>query len=697
MKLLSVLGGLTLCVMVVGCGMPIRVGIQEARAQAGESTRSHSRHANPAPGGAVVVAPRVPQPEAPADLVGLKLEGGTPGVHLVTFGQVFAPGQLPRGSGVAARAGSREVPVQVDVKTTNPDGSARMGIVTLQAATPAEIMLMRQPAEAAPPVNLSGLAGRYDLAVEMTIHEEGGDRTFRADAGALLVEALASGKASFWMRGPLATEARVETPVTGSMRLVFDIRAYADGSTFTDVQFNNDVALQKAGGKLVYDVAITLGGQPVFQKAGIRHFQYQTWHKEVWSGGAPGVNVIHDSAALVRARAIHNYDWGNGVSERTLARLREQMAGPGFFDVLGDAGVTRYMPMAGGRGDIGPTTMVNTVWVMTQSADAARIALAQSDAAGSVPWHLFDRETGTYISVEKYPTFWADGRGKLTLTQPIDAKGSQWWPDQAHQPDLSYIPYLLTGSRYRLNQLEAQVSFAVADTWPAPRQNEKGLVATAESQVRAGAWSLRGIVECAFIEPDGFPLKPYFERLLRNNVAWLRREAAEVHQGEVWGWQPVPKRPFARTATWQIDFLASSLLLAARQGVPGTHELLLWQSNFLAGRFLSGDKGFSPYGGAAYYLVVTGADGQPVQTWAELSKVTREKGVPGSLPERDGEWPKSSFASYLVAAKAVLGELSSLTGSEEARRALQWVQEHAPQAGSRELQGDPTWSIVTDR
>lgn len=687
-------------VALTACGMPVRVGIEQARA-AGVVAQAEARGA-PVPADQLVFIPEVPQPKEADDVVGVILQGSSTTPKVVTFGQVFIPGQLPRGASIHARSRGRGLPVQLDVKATNPDGSARMGVVTLVAPWPAEVMLVRGAPEIGPAVDLTSLAGRYELSVDMVVHGEAGDVPFHADAGALLSRALASGKVSYWLRGPLATEARVETPVMSSMRLVFDIRAYADGSTFTDVQFNNDIALQPVGGKLVYDVSIRSGGQQVFQQARVQHFQYQTWHKEIWSTGAPAVNVVHDVAAMARAGAIHNYDLSTGVSARLIAEARQQMAAPGFFDVLGNAGVTKYMGMTGGRADIGPVTMWNTLWLMTQHPDAARFALAQSDAAGSVPWHFFDAPAGTYLSVDKHPNFWADGRGRTSSQtsgfpagQDVDNKGSGWSPDGSHQPELNYVPYLMTGSRYRLDQLLAQGAASISAMWPVPRRDAEGLVAQPANQVRGQAWDLRQIVEAAYIAPDNDPLKFYFRRMLSNNMAALMEQTRTAAQGEAHGWiKGTYGNGHSGMAPWQQDFLASTIVLAAEQGTPGAAEVLTWQTNFLAGRFLAGDRGFPPYDGVTYNMY-TFAETQdsPFQTWREIYAATAEHGMSG----KGTDWPPT-FASYIQAAAGVLGGIVTVTRSSEALQAFDWLkkndQSKAPKAG---LLSDPTWNIVPVR
>ena len=50
----------------------------------------------------------------------------------LTFGQVFAPGDLPRGAGLAGKlADGSLLPLQLDVKASHPDGSVRHAVISL--------------------------------------------------------------------------------------------------------------------------------------------------------------------------------------------------------------------------------------------------------------------------------------------------------------------------------------------------------------------------------------------------------------------------------------------------------------------------------------------------------------------------------------------------------------------------------------
>jgi len=128
----------------------------------------------------------------------------------------------------------------------------------------------------------------------------------------------------------------------------------------------------------------------------------------------PGVNVQHDVAALEKTGLIQNYDLTSGVNTSLITSETTQMAAPTFNAVLGTAGITQYMPAQGGRWDIGPTTVANTIWLLTQNATAAQYALDQAGAAGSIPWALYNPQSGTYLTSTANPKLWADDRAAGT-------------------------------------------------------------------------------------------------------------------------------------------------------------------------------------------------------------------------------------------------------------------------------------------
>ena len=82
--------------------------------------------------------------------VPIVLEGtGAPAGSITVFGQVFRPGEIPAGAGLAAAlADGRPLLAQIDVKNRHPDGSARMAVVALACPALAQAARVRSTCRA---------------------------------------------------------------------------------------------------------------------------------------------------------------------------------------------------------------------------------------------------------------------------------------------------------------------------------------------------------------------------------------------------------------------------------------------------------------------------------------------------------------------------------------------------------------------
>src|SRR5207248_2725679 len=129
----------------------------------------------------------------------------------ITFGQLFAPGQVPAGSQLLATVNGQQIPVQMDVKTTNPDGSVAMAVLTLQqpalaANSSASLVLSLAPAGTGTPPNLNlsqAILNGYNVVVDLARHNADGSTTYGSfNVAELLQQALANGTATYWLNGP---------------------------------------------------------------------------------------------------------------------------------------------------------------------------------------------------------------------------------------------------------------------------------------------------------------------------------------------------------------------------------------------------------------------------------------------------------------------------------------------------------------
>lgn len=616
--------------------------------------------------------------------------------EMVSFGQAFARGEVPAGSGLLATAGGKPVPLQMDVKATHADGSVRHAILTLAvpdgSGSTLDVTLDRgSGGGSADPAAVARdlLAGGYDLKVTIT----SGGQSETVDAAAALSEALSQGL-DVWMQGDLATEFRVESEVGNGLLATFDIRAYANGEVRTDVTIHNDRITAKDGllhqpAALTYDVAIEQGGRTVFTHNTLDHHQNANWHTQVWADGSgPNARVVRDLGHLANTGAVPAIDSSIAVSESTLQdqwnALQKSDTGP-----MGSALWTTYMPTTGGRFDIGMVTGWQALYLAGQDPRAEAIILKMADVAGSVPWHLRDAATGDTLTIDDHPgftTYERNGVGADRLAAPYSTEGTGWEPDGAHQPAMSYLPYLITGDRYYLDELHAEANYHITGTLY-ERNGADGLFYL--GQIRGQAWALRSLGAAAYITPDDDPLKDYFADKLGNNIDYQRARDLSA-AGEVEGYI-LDEIHGGSMAPWQDDFYTAVLAQLAMQGDESAAELMEWKVNFTAGRFLAEEQGFNPLAGTNYYMFVADGSREPwrlFDSWAEVyDTFVAENGAPTALLE-------NYIGGYADIARGTLANLISGTGDPRAIEAYGFLVGETQQKFAGGVGSDPTWAIA---
>jgi len=647
----------------------------------------------------IIQEPAVLQAALASELVGLKLQNnGTTAEHgaIVTFGQVFAPGDLRPGTALSVNGQA----VQIDIKALNPDGSVRDAILSLRApdlaaGASADLMLVKgsatTPAAALQATDL--LTHGYNLTLAVTIHNADGTSTLQTIDGATVVrQALASGTVETWLSGSLVSEFRVETKISGNLRAELDIRLDAAGKFTTDVIMANDGTFS-AVGTVNYDIAIRQDGQTAFSDSGIAQYRNSTWHHEVSSVSQTPLHVVYDVDYLNHTGAIPTIDTTIGVSSAALATevtaLAASDTGP-----MGSALVTPYMPETGGRADLGPTTAWSAFYLASQDARAEAVMLANADASGSVPWHYRDEATGDPVRLDQHPGFWIDSRagsaGPATSTTTL-TQDTGWTPDTAHTPALTYQAYLVTGEHYYLDEMQAEVSWQLAAHAPGYRDQ------VGTDQVRDLAWSLRDLGNVAYITPDADPLKSYFTTALTTKLDQLVKYYVTDHamqaSGALEGWVKGSYGDNTGTviAPWQEDYLATVLGDLNSQGFTQAGVLLNWMDNFISGRFLNAANGYDPLHGPAYNLtLVDPVTKVPYATWSQVSQASF--GANAAAPTQLDGYPDAATGSAATA-KAALASIISATGSVDAIEAYGYLASLTG-AMSADYANYPTWAIT---
>ncbi len=630
------------------------------------------------------------------DIAGIVLEGrGAPAGAVTVFGMTFAPGDVPRGAGLAARIeGGGTLPAQLDVVTRHGDGSARFGVVALAApalrrSEHAGVVLRRVQGQGAqaPLDATAALRGRRAV---LEIGAAGG-RGWRVDLLEMTRRALAEG--AFWQSGPLAMQLRLSQAVPAeavggvtSLRCIVDVTIQADGVLRVEPWLRNDIAMRPGGGAAAYDVRLTVDGRAALVASGVRHHHYTAWGRSFASladgtAASEPPHVRQDTERLSALGVIARYDLATGVSEGSLQQLAAAMARPDWVGLFAPRGIMQDMYAGGARPDIGQATAYQGSWLITGDPRAAAYAIGQAEASGAIPWHFWDQEAAGWLDTRRWNELWTDPRGRRPPTGLMQQVPSDtgWAADTAHQPDLSYVPYLLTGRRAFLDGVQAQASWSVMSRPTNPLWGRgtrgglaEGVNVTRSAQVRGAAWSLRQLGNAAWAVPAGDSQQAWNVMAEQANWAWVRSRipAWTSEQGEAFGWIRGEYGTPGALPPWQQDMFASAAGAAARRGQADARAVLAWMENFLAGRFLSAARGFNPHDGCAYLLAISPPESwaRPFTSWARIAAETQQRGWSNGTG-----WARSdgNFGPWALQSLAVLIDV---LGSEPARRAWTWLE-----------------------
>lgn len=623
----------------------------------------------------------------------------------ITFGQVFAPGDVPPDTGLAGKLDDGTiVALQVDAKARHADGSLRHALIslTLPALDPGQrrrLSLWTAPrqersAPMAPAVLLDkGFSADVSIALD--------GRTYQASADALLRGA----NGARWLAGSLATEWLLDAPLTDvdgkphpHLAVRFAVRAGGERAR-VDVTLENDWAFEPAPRNFTYDARVRVGGKTVWQRAGLTHYHHARWRQVFWWGAAPQLHLRHDSAYLIASRALPNYDRSVTVSETALNALQRAWNGP-KTEPMGVGLAQSAMPTTGGRPDIGLLPGWSASYLLSMDARASRVMLGTADLAGSWSAHYRDRVTGRPVSLADHPYMTVLGKaddtrnpatGKREAFPECAAAGACATPyqhDASHQPAFAYLPYLVTGDYYYLEELQFWTMWNSFMSNPGYREAGKGLLKA--DQVRGQAWSLRTLGEAAYITPDADPLKAPLRHMLDANLDWYNSHYTDDPEANRLGvlthGYAVAYDQNTGVAPWMDDFFTAAVGHVAELGFPAAKPLLAWKVRFPIARMQG--PGACWVTGAQYSLKVRASASAPFFT--NIGQVWQASNTPAL---RETACASPEMARLL---KLKVGEMSGYSSNNAGFPSnLQPALAYAAEVGGTE--GVEAWKLFSGR
>ena len=271
------------------------------------------------------------------------------------------------------------------------------------------------------------------------------------------------------------------------------------------------------------------------------------WSRTFWLGGAPQaqVNIDNNLAYLESTRFIPNYDTAVNPTPGFAAYYTAYLnSAHNLYDGQSDHGIWQEAgETTGARPEIGPFPTWDVMWLYGGDWRMRQVALGLSDLDGAVPIQLRESAAGRRLS-RADPAGSSTGLGHtvsitdrktlVTVTEgdalayapPPDSPTTvgpldifQPWStglEASHQPDTFFIPYVLTGDRWYLSEMNAVAGFSAAFYL---ERGPSGDYGTIGGQLRGAAWAIAHRAETAFIEPDGMPEKAYFTYLVNDALA----------------------------------------------------------------------------------------------------------------------------------------------------------------------------------
>lgn len=445
-------------------------------------------------------------------------------------------------------------------------------------------------------------------------------------------------------------------------------------------------------------VARHLGAYTATIKAGVDTLAVvnvpQHWWFARWRWQSKPRAVRKTAADLVTARLLPPYGKDAAVFASASNAARAEYAVP-----MDNAGILMAMGATGERNEIGPITEYQGDYLITGREAALRAMLAQGEAASSMPIHIRDEKTWAPVDVFEHPGVdWYETKtGKPwinTLHSKPDAGGlaCPWHLDSSHDPALAYVPYVLTGDPYFLEELQFQGTQALGWTSYQRVQSKRQIVSP--DQTRGYAWSLRTIFQLAKVTPDVVPkwLKPrsYWKKVLDDNLAWFTK--TYVNDTSAASTVFHAATCLDKVGAWQEEFLAFVLGWGVWMGFEEWRPSFVWKVQSTLAR-TNGKSGWPRQFCTPYYFSIGWQPGasaiypseSPTGTWykdwAEAwDKFRSDPRNHVRWPFEDNvSWAQSKDPSYLGYTRGVLA-LATHLGVAEAQECFVFVNEMSERA-----------------
>ncbi|WP_444995541.1 PKD domain-containing protein [Aliikangiella sp. IMCC44359] len=595
-----------------------------------------------------------------------------------TFATVFKKGEylLDKNFRLQLENGD-SIPLQKDLKAQHNDNttirhaifSGLIPSIAANSAMNGELVESTQPL-ADTGISLTDLINHnWDMTIEVSID----NKLYTLSANSLLSKQTPTQ----WLKGKLANEWIVSGALLNSsnephqqLSAQLAIRVYGDFDNIrTSVTIENSSAYTPSPQNITYSVVIKQNNSIVYQNNQINHLKNARWRQLFWQKETPQLHITHDASYLISTGAIPNYDPQliDQINPTVIEQYRTDWTSElitievddnGYYVPIGSGGTQftydKIGPMGigfanpamgttGARPDIGPLPQWTALYILDQSALTKSIMLNMGQLAGSWPIHYRNKQTNLPLSIDDFP--YASSHPDKSLTKNPNTNQyeqvaqcdstikadclSPYRPDTSHQPSQAYVPYLITGDYYFLEELHFWTTYNFLSMNPHYRSFEKGLFEK-DLQDRAQAWSMRTLGHAAYITPDTHPLKAHYNNKIATNLDKYR-EKYLVNEPNPYG-SMIPNYSHPTHSPWMDDFFTWAISHLVDLDFSNTQELLNYKAKFSVQRMgfgVDGGSGYCWIFSSAYHILIAPEKDAPMfESIAEVYENTNGKTIP---------------------------------------------------------------------
>lgn len=437
---------------------------------------------------------------SPGVLPSFTIAPGATGTASFAFGHAFRRGDVP--AGMVANAASA-TDWQCSPMTYWDDGSLKHAIIAGRAAVTAGVDLSLAMAAG------SAVAGSALTEADLTTALGATSVVVGVDADNTALGSLIGTAAlhTTICTGPVMSSWVYRRAVAGNAHLVvwLEVRLFKGGAVEVFPWVENGYLTVASPTNFLKTCSLTIGGVSRFsQVIDIKHhtriplingssFSY-------WVGTDPQITPKHDRDYLIRTKLVPNVGQFGPPSE---SGMNDTTNFPQSYTPNTLAHDDNATGATGGSGNIISPASARYI---TSSGDARayRSMMVHGLSSGSWPCHYRDENTQQPAAFATYATQQIGDPGipaGTGGTNPSDLKIS-------HVPEYAFVPWLVTGRWWFLDELHHWVSWSFLSTDPGYRGNGNGTIWTGSGyQPRGAAWSLNMTAQAAAISPASHPLR----------------------------------------------------------------------------------------------------------------------------------------------------------------------------------------------